>query len=268
MIRRNLILLFAFTLLLAAAASAQTVDDIIKKSTDARGGVQKVKAIKSLKMTGKLTVAGPGIELPITIQQKRPNAFRMDATFQGQSVTQAYDGEIGWQVNPFQGVSEPDKMAGDDLKEAQEQADIDGALVDYKEKGHTVELVGKEDLEGTPAYKLKLTLKTGDVRYIYIDAANYLELKVTAKRKSPGGEQEVDIYPSNYKPVNGVLFPFSIEQKVAGQTQVQIAIDKIEIDAPVDDAAFKMPVKAAEKPKTEVKPKAEDKPKDKPPARF
>ena len=266
MIRRNLIMLFAFTLLFAVAASAQTVDEIINKSIEARGGLQKIKAIKSLKLTGKLTVAGPGIELPVTIQQKRPNAFRMDATFQGQAVTQAYDGEIGWQVNPFQGVSDPDKLAGDDLKDAQEQADIDGPLVDYKQKGHTVELVGKEDLEGTPAYKLKLTLKSGDVRTVYIDAANYLELKVTEKRRSPGGEQMIDIFPGNYKPVNGVLFPFSLEQKVAGQTQIQITVDKIEIDAPVDDAAFKMPVKAADKPKADDKPKMEDKPKDKPPA--
>ena len=267
MIRRNLTLLFAFTLLLAVAASAQTADEIIKKNTDARGGLQKIKAIKSLKMTGKLTLAGSGVEFPITMQQKRPNTFRMDATFQGQSVIQAYDGETGWQVNPFQGINEPDKLAGDELKDAQEQADIDGALVDYKEKGHTVELVGKEDLEGTPAYKLKLTLKTGDVRTVYIDAANYLELKVTAKRKSPGGEQEVDIYRGNYKPVNGVLFPFSIEQKVAGQTQAQIAIDKIEVDVPVEDATFKMPVKAEDKPKADDK-KTEDKPKDKPPAAF
>jgi outer membrane lipoprotein-sorting protein len=262
MMRRHLILLFAFTLLLGVAAAAQTADDIIKKNIEARGGLQKIKAIKSLKLTGKLTVAGPGIELPLTIQQKRPNAFRMDATFQGQSVTQAYDGDSGWQINPFQGVSDPDKMAGDELKEAQEQADIDGALIDYKEKGHTVELLGKEDVEGTPAYKLKLTLKTGDVRYIYIDAAKSLELKITAKRRSPGGEQEVDIYPGNYKPVGGVLFPFSIEQKIGGQTQVQIAIDKIDIDPPIDDAVFKMPGKVVEKPKTDEKPK------DKPPARF
>lgn len=259
MTRRHLILLFAFTLLMSAAASAQTADEIIKKNIEARGGLQKIKAIKSVKVTGKLTIAGPGLELPITIQQKRPNTFRMDVSFQGQSIIQAYDGETGWQVNPPQGIREPEKMAGDDLKDAQEQADLDGALVDYKEKGHTVELMGKEDLEGTPAYKLKLTLKTGDVRYIYIDAANYLELKITAKRRSPGGEQEVDIYPGNYKQVNGVLFPYSIEQKVGGQPQVQIALDKIEVDVPVDDAAFKMPVKAADKPKTEEKPK------DKPP---
>jgi len=219
-------------------------------------GVQKNNPIKSLKMTGKLMATNAGIELAVTIQQKRPNAFRMDAMLQDKTITQAYDGEGGWQINSFQGVTEPQRLIGDELKEAQEQADFDGPLVDYKAKGHTVELLGKEDLEGTPAYKLKLTLKDGDVRYIYIDAANYIALKFTTKRKSPDGEQEIDSYTSNYKRVGGVLFPFSIEQKVAGQTQIQIAIDKIEIDAPVDDAIFKMPVKAAEEPQ------------DKPPIRF
>ncbi|MFL6213403.1 MAG: LolA family protein [Blastocatellia bacterium] len=262
MTRRHLILLFAFTLLMSALASAQTADEIIKKNIEARGGLQKIKAIKSVKATGKLAVAGPGLELPITIQQKRPNTFRLDATFQGQSLIQVYDGDTGWQINPFENINQPEKMAGDDLKDAQEQADLDGPLVDYKEKGHTVELMGKEDLEGTPAYKLKLTLKSGDTRYVYIDAANYLELKVTAKRRSPGGEQEMDIYPGNYKPINGVLFPYSIEQKVGGQTQVTISMDKIEVDVPIDDAIFKMPAKAADKPK------AEEKPKDKPPVVF
>jgi len=268
MIRRNLILFFAFTMLFTVAASAQTVDEIINKSIEARGGLQKIKAIKSLKMTGKLTILGPGVEASIIMQQKRPNAFRMDATLQGQAIVEAYDGESGWQINPFQGISEPDKLAGDELKAAQAEADIDGALVDYKAKGHTVELLGKEDLEGTPAYKLKVTLKNGDVSYLYIDAEKYLTLKATEKSKQAGIEQEIDIYPSNYKPVNGVLFPFSTERKAGGQTQIQIAIDKIEIDAPVDDAAFKMPVKAAEKPKADDKPKTEDKPKDKPPVYF
>lgn len=258
MTRKKLILLFAFTLLTSAAASAQTADEIIKKHIEARGGLQKIKAIKSVKATGKLTVAGRGIELPLTIQQTR-NAFRMDATFQGQSLIQAYDGENGWQVNPFENISEPDRMGDDDLKDAQEQADLEGPLVDYKEKGHTVELMGREDLEGTPVYKLKLTLKNSDVRYVYIDAASYLEFKVTTRRHSAGGQQEIDIYPGNYKPIKGVLFPYSMEQKVGGQTQVTVSLDKIEVDAPVDDAIFKMPAKTADRPKTE------DKPKEKPP---
>jgi hypothetical protein len=170
----------------------------------------------------------------------------------------AYNGESGWKTDPFQGSPDPEKIAGDDLKQAEEQSDLDGPLVDYKEKGHMVELIGKEDVEGTPAYKLKLTLKSGDVRNIYLDAENYLELKVNLKRKTPGGEIEIDQFLGNYKPVNGLMYAFSIETKVKGQTVSQITIDKIETDVAIDDSIFKMPAKAPEKPKTEEK---------KPPAR-
>ena len=251
MIRRTLTLILSMTFLFCLQASAQTVDELIKKNTDAKGGLQKLKAIKSVKATAK--VVQQGLEIPIIIQQKRPKLVRVDVTFQGKTQTMAYDGESGWKTDPFQGSPDPEKIAGDDLKEAEEQSDLDGPLIDYKEKGHTVELIGKEDLEGTPAYKLKLTLKNGDVRSIYLDAENYLELKVTSKRKTPGGELEVDQYLGNYKPVNGVLFAFSIESKVKGQTAAQITIEKIETDVAIDDAIFKMPAKPAEKPKAEEK---------------
>ena len=250
MIRRALTLILPLTFLFCLQASAQTADELIKKNTDARGGIQKLKAIKSIKAAGKITPQG--LEIPIILQQKRPAMVRMDATLQGKSQTVAYDGETGWKIDPFQGSSEPEKVAGDDLKDLQQQADFDGALVDYKEKGHTVELIGKEDMEGTPVYKLKLTLKNGDVRNIYLDAENYLELKVTSKRKTPGGEVEVEQYLGNFKPVNGVVFPFSIENKVRGQAVAQLTIEKIETDVAIDDSVFKMPAKPQEKPKSEV----------------
>lgn len=257
MIRRALTLILSLTFLFCVEASAQTVDELIKKNLDAKGGVQKLKAIKSVKVTAK--VIQQGIEIPIIILQKRPRFVRVDVTFQGKSQTMAYDGESGWKTNPFQGSPDPEKIAGDELKEVEQQADIDGPMVDYKEKGHSVELVGKEDMEGTPVYKLKLTLKNGDVRNIYLDAENYLELKVNLKRKTPGGEIEVDQYVGNYKPVNGVMFAFSLETKVKGQTASQITFDKVEIDVPIDDSVFKMPAKAPEKPKTEEKkPPAHD----------
>ncbi|MEK6300750.1 MAG: hypothetical protein AABO41_08525 [Acidobacteriota bacterium] len=251
MILRALTLVLSSSVLLATQASAQTVDELITKNLDAKGGLQKIKAIKSVKITAK--IIQQGLEIPLIIQQKRPRFVRVDVTFQGKSQTMAYDGESGWKTDPFQGSSDPEKIAGDELKEAEEQSDLDGALVDYKDKGHKIELVGKEDMEGTPVYKLKLTLKNGDVRNIYLDAENYLELKVNLKRKTPGGEIEVDQYVGNYKPVNGVLFPFSLETKIKGQTANQITIEKIEIDVPIDDSLFKMPAKPAEKPKTEEK---------------
>jgi len=262
MIRSRLLTLtLASTFLFCVQASAQNVDDLIKKNIDAHGGIQKLKAVKSMKASGKITPQG--LEIPITLQQKRPGMVRMDATFQGKAMVQAYDGTTGWKIDPFQGNPDPEKVAGDDLKDLEEQSDLDGALVDYKQKGHTVELIGKEDMEGTPVYKLKLTLKNGDVRNIYIDAENYLELKVTSKRKTPGGEIEVDQFLGNYKSVNGLMFAFSIDTRVNGQSVNTITIDKIELDVPVDEALFKMPAKPAEKPKAEEKPKTEDK---KPPA--
>ena len=250
MIRRTLSSFFALSVLFCLPTSAQTVDELIKKNIDARGGIQKLKAIKSIKATGKITPQG--LEIPITLQQKRPAMVRMDAVFQGKSLVQCYDGETGWKIDPFQGSSDPEKVAGDDLKDLQEQSDFDGALVDYKDKGHTVELIGKEDLEGTPVYKLKLTLKNGDVRHIYLDAENYLELRVTSKRKTPGGEVDVDQYLGNYKPVDGIMFPHSIESKVKGQSQNQITVEKIETNVSIDDSIFKMP-KPQDKPKTDEK---------------
>ncbi|HKA18120.1 MAG TPA: hypothetical protein VKN18_07355 [Blastocatellia bacterium] len=251
MIRRALTAVLSLAFLFCVQASAQSVDDLIKKNLDARGGVQKIKAVKTTKVTAK--VVQQSLEIPLVIKQKRPNMVRADVTFQGKSQIQAYNGQSGWKVDPFQGSPDPEKIAGDDLKEAEEQADMDGSLVDYKEKGHKVELVGKEDMEGTPVYNLKLTLKNGDVRNIYLDAENYLELKFKLKRKGPGGEVEIEQYAGNYKPVNGLMFPFSLETKVKGQTVSQIVIDKIELDTPIDDSIFKMPEKPVQPSKPEEK---------------
>jgi hypothetical protein len=251
MIRRALTLTLSLISLFCAQAAAQTVDEVIRKNIDAQGGVERLKAVKSAKVTGK--IIQQGIEIPIMIQQKRPNMVRVDVTFQGKTQTGAYDGETGWKTNPFQGSPDPEKIAGDELKELQEQSDMDGPLVDYKAKGHAVELIGKEDLEGTPVYKLKLTLKNGDVRNIYIDADNWLTLKVNLKRKTPGGEMEADQYVGNYKKVNGLMAAFSIETKIAGQTVNQIVFDKMDMDVPIEDSVFKMPAKIPEKPKTEEK---------------
>jgi outer membrane lipoprotein-sorting protein len=251
MLRRAITLAVCLTGLICIHASAQTVDDLIKKNIDARGGIQKIRAIKTIKVTAKISQGG--LEFPLTIQQKRPAMVRMDFTLQGKTQSGGYDGETGWKIDPFQGSSEPEKIAGDDLKDFQEQADMDGALIDYKAKGHTVELIGKEDMEGSPVYRLKLTLKSGDVRNLYLDAENYLDLKVSSKRKTPGGELEIEQYLGNYKPVAGVMFPFSIETKVRGQSVNQITIEKIETDVAIDDSIFKMPARPQEKPKSEEK---------------
>jgi outer membrane lipoprotein-sorting protein len=242
--RRALILsaLALCTFLCCSEASAQTADEIVQKHIAARGGADKMKAITSLKMSGKIALPG-GLEAPATIQVKRPAMVRLDMTFQGQSLVQGYDGSTAWMINPFGGAGTPERVDGEEAKSIVETADIDGILFDYKAKGHAVELVGKEDVEGTPAFKLKVTKKDGDVQYHYLDASNYLTIKESSTQSMQGTKVQADNYPSNYKPVNGVLVPFAIETKVNGQSFTNIVIDKIEANVALDDAAFKMPAK-------------------------
>jgi outer membrane lipoprotein-sorting protein len=235
--------------LMGAAAWAQTADEIIEKNIQARGGREKLKAVESVRMSGKMSM-GQGMEAPFTLEMARPKKVRLEFTIQGMTGVQVYDGTTGWAVMPFMGKTDPEEVAGDDLKEMEDQADIDGALVDYKEKGHQVELLGKEDLEGTPAYKLKLTKKNGDVNTIYIDAESYLEMKIEGKRKVRGQDVEVESTPGDYKPVAGVMFPHTLENKAKGAPAGQtITIEKIEVNPTLGADEFAKPKPAAAPPK-------------------
>ena len=125
---------------------------------------------------------------------------------------------------------------------------MDGPMFDAKAKGNAIELVGKEDLDGSPAYKLKITLKNGDVLYSYIDAETGLQVKETSKRKQQGSEIEVESYPTNFKAVNGVMFPFMIENKIAGKSVGQFTIEDIKVNPAIDEGGFKMPAAKAAAP--------------------
>jgi outer membrane lipoprotein-sorting protein len=227
--------------LTGAAMQAQTADEIINKHLQARGGKDKIKAVQSERMTGKL-VMGQGMEAPVVMELARPNKMRMEFTLQGMTGIQAYDGKGGWSVMPFMGKTEPEKMSDDEIKQAEDQADMDGMLVDYKEKGHQVEYVGKEDVEGTPAYKLKVTKKNGDLVNVYIDADSYMEIKQAGKVKVRGQEIEGQSTFGDFKTVDGLIFPFSIEQKAQGAPGgMTISISKIEVNPTLEASRFAMP---------------------------
>jgi len=234
---------------LAPAVWAQTVDEIIAKNIQARGGMDKLKSVKTMKATATMAM-GPGMEAPGVLIQKRGDLARLEFTIQGLTAVQAYDGKNAWQVMPFMGKKDPELMAADEAKEMQEMADIDGPLVDYKSKGHQVELIGKEKVEGTDAYKLKLTLKNGDVQTVYIDADSFLSIKEETKRTVRGSEQVFESSIGDYKDVDGIIFPFAEESGVKGsQEKEKLTITKIELNVPVDDAVFKMPAAAPAPPK-------------------
>ena len=247
--RKTLVLAAALLFAMTASAADLTVDEILAKNAEARGGLDKLKAVNSLRLNGKMAMMG--IEAPITMMQSRPSMMRMEFTFQGMTGVQAYDGTSGWMVMPFMGKKDPEAMTGDMLKDVKEQADIDGPFIDYAAKGHKVELLGKADIEGTPAYKVKLVTKDGSESIVYFDAETFLQVKIDSKRKMQGQEIESETTLGNYQEVEGLLIPFSMEMKPkGGQGGQTITIEKVEINPTIDVATYKMP---AAKPAAEVK---------------
>jgi len=233
---------------LAVPAAAQTVDEVIAKSFEARGGLDKLKAVQSLRMTGKMSM-GP-MELPVVIETKRPASFRIDVTMQGTPAVQAYDGTAAWGISPM-GTGRAEALPAEQAKAMAEQADMDGPLVDYRAKGHQVELLGKERIEGGDAYKLKVTKKDGGVEYYFLDAGSYLPVRVEGKRTVRGTEIEGEGTVGDYKEAGGFLWPRLIQNGAKGRPEKQtITIEKIEINPTIDDSRFRMPgAKPAEAPR-------------------
>lgn len=241
---RRIAIAAAALALLAPIASAQTLDEVLAKHYEAMGGYDKMKAVQTYRMAGKMMM-GQGMEAPFTMEKARPNKFRMEFTFQGMTGVQAYDGKSGWMIMPFSGKKDPEPMPSEAAREMEEQADFDGPLVDWKEKGHTVELVGQEDVEGTSAHKIKATLKNGNVLTYYIDAETFLTLKQDSKRTIRGTEVEGESSVGDYKQVDGLTFPFAMEMGAKGSPQKQkLVTDKIEINPKLEDARFVMPAVA------------------------
>lgn len=238
-------LIFVTLLLLALPLHAQTADDLVAKNLAARGGEAKIKAIKSARLTGTLT-AGPGMEAPFTWEWKRPNLFRMEFTVQNMTGIQAYDGTTAWILMPFQGMKDPEKLPAEETKDLEDQVSLDGPFVDYKDKGRTIELAGKEAVGGVDAYKLKLTRSNGDVAWIYLDASTFLEIKTSETRTMRGESHDIDTLSSDYREVDGVKFAFHQEQTPKGAPQGQVLeIQKIELNTDEPLERFKMPASGA-----------------------
>jgi hypothetical protein len=238
---RTFLTIAAAIVFLPVAVHAQTVDEIIAKNVQAHGGMEKMKAVQTVRITGKLNAGG--IRAGFLQENKRPDKVREEQIIQGLAAIQAYDGKIGWQVNPFGGRRDPELMSQDDIKGLTIDADINGPLVDYKEKGHKAELVGHDSVEGTDCYKIKLSLKNGDVRYYFLDADSFLELKIETQSSIRGTIQYAETYFGDYEEVKGLYYSFAFESGAKGDSnRVKFAVDKVEINVPLEDSIFTMPI--------------------------
>ena len=227
--------------LMGITAGAQTADELVAKNLQAKGGIEKIKAIKSIRMTGQFESGG--FRAAVGQESKRPEMLRQTFTVQGMTQIQAYDGSTGWQISPFGGRRDPEMLGEEDLRDLAESADFDGPLVDAQAKGNKIEYLGHDQVDGDDAYKLKVTLKNGDIYYYYLDPDTYIEIQVEKQEFIRGSVRESVSVMGSYKPVNGVMYPFYLESgpKNNPDARGKITISKIEANVPIDDGQFKMP---------------------------
>lgn len=244
---KRFVLFLLASSLIAPALNAQelksfTVDALVAKNIEAKGGADALRAVKSIRFQGKMLVNQGQLELAYVQTKKIPGEIRTEASLQGMTVVQAYNGTEGWKISPFGGRKDPEKMSTDDAKSLVEDAEIDGPLVDWQAKGSTVEYLGPEDVDGTLAHKLKVVRKNGDVSYVYLDPDYFLEIRIVTQRIEQGAQVEVETDLGDYEKIGGVFFPFSIEAGPKGSTDKQkIILEKAEVNVPVDDSVFKFP---------------------------
>ncbi len=232
--------------LLPVAAAAQTADEIVAKVLNARGGLAKIRAVKSQRVTGIISF-GADASGPFVVELKRPLKMHMQMTVQNLTMIRVYDGKLGWANNPFAGKINLDAMTDEDLRNISEEADFDGPLVDYKKKGNSVELAGKDKVEDKDVWRLKLTTKNGDVRYYSFDAGSFLLLKWEGRRHAEGKDFPVESYFRDYRDVEGLKFAFEINSGSSATDLTQkIEIDKIELNLPLPDSEFTKPAAPAE----------------------
>ncbi len=220
---------------------SQTADELIAKNIQARGGMEKLKAIKTLRMTGKFE-GGGGFTASVGQENQRPDLIRQTFTLQGMSAVQAYDGTTGWQIQPFGGKKDPELLGEDDLRDLLLDAEFDGPLVDYKEKGSTVEYLGHDVVDGDDALRLKVTLKNGDIIYDYLDPDTFIEIRREIQQFIRGSQRDRVVGLGSYKPVNGVMYPYSMSQGPKNHPDAQTTtVQKIEANVTIDPRDFNLP---------------------------
>ena len=227
-------------------APVPTVDELVAKNLEAKGGAAALAAIKTIHFEGRLLINQGQVELKYGETKTRPGKVRTDALLQGMNLVQAYNGTNGWKIYPIYGRKDPEKMSGDEAKSLVEEAEIGGPLENWKAQGKAVTYLGAEDVEGTAAHKLKVVRKNGDISYVYLDPDYFLEIRIIDQRTEQGAKVEVETDLGDYEKINGVYFPFSIEAGSKGSTDKQkTIIEKAEANIPVNDFIFEFPVKAA-----------------------
>ncbi|GAC1462412.1 MAG: hypothetical protein PVSMB1_13060 [Gemmatimonadaceae bacterium] len=225
-----------------AAQAPQNADEIIARYIKTVGGLERIQAVQTLRRTGKYTGEG-GLQAVVIQESKRPTKVRQEFSLQGMTGINAYDGRTGWKIEPWQGKKDPEPLGEEEMHQILEDSDFDDPLINYRQKGNKVELIGTDQIEGTDVYKLKLTLPNGDMRTYYMDFDSFVPIKFESKRLIRGAEQESETSLGDYKEVDGWYIPFSIETRSKGSPTAQtITLEKVEANIPITEGRFSLPV--------------------------
>ncbi len=238
---RKLAFLFV-SLLLTLPAAAQSADEVLAQYLAARGGLEKIKAVQSERVTGTISF-GPGEEGPFVVERARTLKMHMEFNLNGGVIIRTYDGKSsGWTYNAFVPNPSVQPMTEADLRNIFEEADFDGPFVDYKSKSNQIELAGKEDVEGKPAYKIKLTDRNGEISYFFFDATSHIVLECQGSRQFDGKDIPWVTFFRDFREVKGLKYPFLIEYKEPGTENAhKITAEKVEVNVPIDEARFGKP---------------------------
>jgi len=235
--KKLLVALFSMTLF---SAQAQTADDIIQKYTTNMGGLEAFNKISTLKMTG--TVSTQGMDLPITVQIVNGKGMRSDVEVMGQTISNGYGNGTGWKINPMQGATTAAKVTGSELNDLKTQSMLASQLMDYKARGHAVELLGEETVDGVKASRIKLTNKDdGKITTYYISTKDNVLIKSVGTKEVQGQQTEITSVYSDLKEFGGVKFFMTRSMQMNGEEFQAIVFNKIELNVPVDEKIFEMP---------------------------
>jgi hypothetical protein len=242
----RLVMLSLATLCVAGlnVAHALTADEIVAQHIAARGGMDHLQALKTLKRTGRLIVPGFNGELTVTEYKARPNEYRLEYTLQGLTAVQAWDGHEAWQIQPFQGRKDPERLPADQAKPLEFSADMDFPFVNYQAKGSKLAFLGTEDVDGTPAYKLRLQLASGDEILYFIDPDSWMLIRDIQKQQIRGAEQITENDYGEYEQVQGVWVPMTEASGPKGSDpsqKQQTLYDKAEGNVDLNPSIFSFP---------------------------
>lgn len=238
---RPTLLALAAAVAAALPAPAQTVDEVIARSLEARGGLARLRATQTVRMRARATQGGRTNSL--VIEMKRPGRFRADFEAEGRPAVMAWDGREGWGISPVS--RRPAALPEEAARGMVDRADIDGPLVDYAAKGHKVAIEGKSEVGGRYAYRIRVAKKSGDVEYHFIDERSWLPVRIESRQVGPRGPVVAWTSFRDYREVAGFLWPYTIENEIEGMPDGQtIRIEAIETNVEIDDARFSLAANA------------------------